>query len=100
MERFKPEAENPPWYVEFMDQVKREAMQTAAAIAALEQAERWEGLIEEAGKIKRGEGVPYMLDHFADLIEKHYGTQGREIFDSLRAVYAALPEPPEGGKVG
>ncbi len=68
-----------------------------AAIAVLEQAERWGGVIEAAGKVGPNDPV----DVFCRLQEGFVLTEkDLETLGSIQALLAVLPKPPEGGKAG
>ncbi len=76
---------------------KKDKEQTGAAIAALEQAERWAGLIEIVRKSDTQLCYGY-LKEIGDGSEAN--AQLLQIVDALFALVSALPEPPEGGRVG
>ena len=57
------------------------------AIAVLREWPRWNPLIEAAGRIPRGPGIPPMLDAFTNIIGDAYGTAGVELFNALRELY-------------
>ncbi len=70
-----------------------------SAIAALEQAERWEGVIEQAGKVDKYKSIKALEDVFAFAARHGMATPDPDIIVVLNLV-RALPEPPEGGKAG
>ncbi len=69
-----------------------------AAIAVLEQAERWETFIAVASSLDKEEALAFIA--FFGEIDAWGPTRFSLARDKVRALLSALPEPPEGGKVG
>ncbi len=74
------------------------------AISFLEQAERWAGVIEAAGKVDKKKAIvlygKMQAPGTSRLTKKELRQEATAIVLQIYALLEALPEPPEGGKVG
>ncbi len=74
-----------------------------SAIAALEQAERWEGIIEAAGKVDKKQSIPWIEEEIAMTeefiasvpIQTSCWETNRRMLLIIRALFEALPDKKE-----